>query len=376
MNTPIMQLREKRRTILLILATAIFLALAINFSTSFLSALFSDYPMSLAYSSAACFIIGLLLLKRTAFGDTGYVVRIRGAIAYSVKQERIERIRIYGYSFNDDFCRYLRAFAHENKAYLKLLSDKEPNTISKERFDPDDLNHYTIINSVIEFMVLSLLNRHLNSYFVHNEIDRNKIITLTRDQIDTKVLKNRVLDQLTKDMKERSVFSGGPESDSENVVYYSQSKDGSIYERFDMELPPRSKITRNNLGYIVINNPVFNLTIIPDYQGFGTYLPDIFLSSKGDHQSPLLVSLKMKIRIKESAVLAGGSMEMYEWLDSLVERMHDYMSTNRLKQRLDADLIRLLAPKTKERNPVQGPDGDATAPEYISVIAKSSDVDC
>ena len=34
---------------------------------------------------------------------------------------------------------------------------------------------------------------------------------------------------------------------------------------------------------------------------------------------------------------------MYEWLDSLVEEIQDYMSTERLLKRLNPDLVELLA---------------------------------
>ncbi len=37
-------------------------------------------------------------------------------------------------------------------------------------------------------------------------------------------------------------------------------------------------------------------------------------------------------------------MEMYEWLDALIEQLHDYMSTDRLTKRLDADLVKMLSP--------------------------------
>ena len=67
MNTPIVQLREKKKDILLILATVIFLAVSINFSTSFLSEIFSNYPMILFILCALCFVAGILLLNKIAF---------------------------------------------------------------------------------------------------------------------------------------------------------------------------------------------------------------------------------------------------------------------------------------------------------------------
>ena len=103
MSTPIVQIREKRKEILLILATVIFLAAAINFGTFYLSIVFSESPILLLVLCALCFASGVLLLTRIAFGATDHTIRIRGVIAYTMKDDQLEPIRITGYQFNDDF---------------------------------------------------------------------------------------------------------------------------------------------------------------------------------------------------------------------------------------------------------------------------------
>ena len=343
MNSPIVQVRKKRKDILLILATAVFLAAAISLATSYLSTVYSDRPISLLVSSAVCFVAGVFLLRHIAFGATQHIVRFRGALAYSIDDEILEPVQIIGYAFNDDFCKFLRAFVHENKAYLKLLADGASSFAPTRTFDPDNLNHHTIINSVVEFTVLEQLDLHLNSYFVENDIDKNDIVALSRDQLSAEVLKNRVIEQLTKDMRERPIFSGNSDSDQEGVVVFAMNMDGAVYKRLGIELPPKSAITRNSDGYLVITNPMFDLTIMPGYEGFAIPLPHVFTPSRDRFFVPLSVSVTMRIRIKSTALLTGGSMEMYEWLDSFVERMHDYISTDRLTQRLDADLVKMLA---------------------------------
>ena len=346
MNTPIKQVRQKKKEMLLILATAIFLALGINFATAYLSTIVrTDYlilhPIIL---SSICFLAGILLLKPFFFGSTDYIVRLNGVISYNVNDDNIKPVKIIGYSFNDDFCRYLRAFLHENSAYSKLFSKGESTVIHMSQFDPDNLNHHTIINSTIEYTVLHKLKLHLNSYFVKNEIDPSSIVTLTRNQLDAAVLKNRVIDQITKDMIERPAFARDPDPATGGRVVSAYGKDGAIFDSLDIELPPNSKITRNSEGYLVITNPIFELTIMPKYEGFNTNLPGILMPSQNDiFQSPLSFSLKLHIRVKSKAFLTNESMEIYGWLDSLVEMLHDYISTDRLEKRLDVDLVKLLS---------------------------------
>lgn len=343
MTSPIVQVRKQRKDILLILATAVFLAVAINLASIYLSTVLSDRPIHLLVSIVLCFLAGLFILRRMAFGATQHIVRIRGALAYNMNEEVLQPVQIVGYSFNSDVCKYLRALVHENKAYSKLLAKGATEVVRMDRFDPDNLNHHTIINSAVEFAVLDLIQKHLNSYFVDNGIDRRGIVTLSRDKLSADVLKNRVMDQLTKDMNERPIFSGESDSREDGTVVYSENMDGAVYTRLGIELPQKSEIVRNSNGHLVITNPMFDLTIIPAYEGFATPLPHVFTRSQNPLFTPRLVLLTMRIRIKSAALLAGRSLEMYEWLDSLVERMHDYVSTDRLTQRLDADLVEMLA---------------------------------
>ena len=354
MNTPIKQLLQKKKEMLFILATAIFLALGVNFATACLSSIIvrTDYLiLHPGILSLVFFFVGIFILKSIVFGSTGQIVRLRGAIFYNINDNNIKPVEIIGYSFNDDFCRYLSAFLHENSAYWKLFSKESATSTPMSRFDPDNLNHHTIINSTIEYILLHKLSLHLNSYFVENEIDPSSIVTLTRNQLDPAVLKNRVIYQITKDMIERPAFSQDPDPDTEGRIVYAFGKDGAIFDSLDIELPPNSKITRNSDGYLVITNRIFELTIMPKYEGYGTNLPKILMPSQNDiFQSPSLFSLKLEIHIKTKAFFPNEPLEMYGWLDSFIEMLDDYISTDKLEKRLDVDLVKLLS--SSSTNPV------------------------
>jgi hypothetical protein len=342
MNTPIKQIRQKRKDILLIVATAVLLALSINCATSYVAAITKDAPAILLLLSFTFLLSGVLVLKKIAFGETEYIIRLWGAIAFHTENESIQPIKILGYPFNGDFCEYLLGFLRENKAYAKLFSKKDNTINSMDHFNPDDLNRNTIINSVLEFIVLHQLDLHLNGYFIENEIDTSRIVTLGREQLGPDVLRNRVIDLITKDIKERSAFVQESDSDSEGIVVYAHGTDGAVYQRFDIELPPKSTIFRNRAGFLVISNRLFDLQIVPSYRGFATSLSPVFMPSEKKPFAPLLAEVKLYIHIKRTAFFTGESMDMYEWLDSFVERMNDYVSTEKLEQRLNPDLIKIL----------------------------------
>jgi hypothetical protein len=303
----------------------------------------SKNPVWLLWLGLLYLLCAAVLLKSGVFATPIEVLRLRGAIAFNIAQHTIQPIKIIGYSFNDDFCEYLRGFIQENMAYGRLFTKPQRDFTKIEEFRPDDLNYQTIINSVLEFVVLKQLDLHLNTYFVENEIDPARITTLTRDGLDPAVLKNRVIELITRDMKERQAFTTDSEACAEKgVVVYAEGEGGAVFDKLEIELPPESRIYRRADGFLVISNPLFDLTIKPKFEGFGANIPDIFTPSKFGTFKPLLVIVKIETRIKLTAFISSESMEIYEWLDSFLARMDDYISTDKLEKRLDPQLIRIL----------------------------------
>jgi hypothetical protein len=345
MNAPISRMRQKRSDLVLILVTAVLFSFAINLITSYLSAIASNDNAAksaiwLLWLGLAFLLGAGLVLKRIIFDTPIEVLRLRGAVAFKTNKETVEPVEISGYSFNDDFCEYLKAFLQENKAYWKLFSESKKEFTRVERFNPDELSYHTIMNSVLEFVVLHQLDLHLNSYFVENEINDTHIITLTRDQVDPSVLKNRVIDLITKDMKERPAFVRDSKAPSEGIICYAGGEDGAVFQRLDVELPPKSKIYRNSDGFLVIANPFFELVIKPQFEGFCTNVSRALTTLSPTR----LITIKIETQIKPKLFASTETMEMYAWLDSFLERMEDYVSTDKLEQRLNTDLIEILKP--------------------------------
>lgn len=86
MNTPILQLREKKKDIVLILAIAIFLALAINFVTFFAAEKLANNSNIILYIGIIFFVFAFILLSRIILSGTDQFVRIQGVIAYKGKR--------------------------------------------------------------------------------------------------------------------------------------------------------------------------------------------------------------------------------------------------------------------------------------------------
>lgn len=340
---PIAAIREQKAALINILLTAILFALGFNLLTAYLSAQLRDLTAVLLGLAVVVLLLAALLIKTLVGSRNSQVIRLRGALAFDLTHDDIRCVKIIGYPFNDEMCEYLGAFLRENKAYARLFHKADSGEVhSGATFDPNALDRDTMINSVLEFAVLHKLDLHLNTYFVENEIDRSRITTISRDQLGPAVLKNRVIDLITRDMKEREAFIRDSEEPSEGIVCMAEGKDGAIYERLDIELPPKSRIRRDSRGHLVISSKLFDLTIWPQFEGYGTTIPQQFMPSKTDYFTPLLISVKLLITVKNRALFGNDSIEMYEWLDSFIEELEDYISTDRLQQRLDTDMIELM----------------------------------
>ncbi len=345
-DKPIAKLRAQKTSLFLILLTAILLALSINLLISYAVNELASDPIYLLISGLVILFLALIFLCKIFLSSTTMVIRLYGAMAFEIDNDKLSEHRIIGYKFSDDFCKYLIAFIQENKAYGRLFfsskHDKRDSVDKPDKFDPDEINHNSIINSILEFMVLTQLHLHLNSYFVKNEIDKQKITSISRNDLDPSVLKNRVIDLITKDMKEREAFKSEDDSDYPGVICMAQGENGAIYERLDIELPPKSSIHRSSNGYLVISNNIFDIMIMPKFEGFVTYVSPQLMSSTPNTYCPFMAYIKIIIKIKRRAFFTNESMEMYEWLDSFIEDLENYVSIKKLEKRLDPDLIEAL----------------------------------
>lgn len=341
---PIEQLRKQKNDLVLIILTAIFFALGINLASSGLSGVVGSDNFRIIFGcilivASIYFVIRLFSLDRTK------VIRVRGAIGLVLKDGKVSKLGISGYKFNDDFYKYLNSFLNENKAYKNIFvkdGSKDREIVPAKSFQPDNLTFHTIVNSVIELVLLKQLDYHLNSYVIHNEIDKNNIKVIKRDQINHDVLKNRVLELVTRDMCEREAFLDGNEIEPNGNVVYSIGKSGAIYHRIDLELPKGSKLNRNGNGYLEIDNRLFKMTLMPGFEGFSTNVANELITNREEYISPLLASFKVQIHIKNVFFVSNDDLALYGWLDSFLVRLVQYASVGALEERVNIELLRLL----------------------------------
>lgn len=192
-------------------------------------------------------------------------------------------------------------------------------------------------------MILDKLALHLNSYYIKNEIDNENIVEITRKEMDSNILKNRVLDTITKDMNERPAFNHYNGEDMGNIIS-ATGKNGIIYSRLNIALPPKSKIIRNDNNFLEISNKIFDITIVPNYQGVNDFLDPILVDNNSiDEYGPLYsANFILIINLKRLILFNNDYVILYGWLDSFLDEIEEFISIKCLNKRLNPNFLKSL----------------------------------
>ncbi|MDR3291677.1 MAG: hypothetical protein LBT10_05935 [Methanobrevibacter sp.] len=318
MHSPIKDIRKRTEDLILLIITAIFLAFFVEIVAFSLEKFLNENISVLSISSIIfLFISGLMFYKFFIPNET-ININLKGIIAYEFINNRVNPIEIYTYSFNNDFNSALESLIAKNEKCIKIFNDEKnaEETLEKDyKYQPDVLNKKNIINSILEYLILDKLSIHLDDYYAENEIDENKIMTISKTEL--------------KDTLEKRIF------------LQNSAMNDIIKEEFEINLPLNSKITRNSDNYLEINNKIFDIIIIPDYQGFNEYIDPILTDYENISDPSPFYSIKIRLSIiLKRAILFNND---YGWLDSFLDKIEYFISIEQLNKKLNADLLICLS---------------------------------
>lgn len=350
MKKPIEETVNNRKDLLLLCSTAVIIAISINFICA--------YIVEMCSVKWICLVIGLLFLfsaigiiKLIFPNHKEYIFRYDGGVSFEISGNTINSIRINGYRFNDDFNLYLKGFLSENEVFIRYLKDTtEILSDAALRFDPNKNTRLTILRSVLECVVLKQLSLHLNAYFVENEMDESQVLCLKRSDLDVNVLRNKVLDAVSKDMEDRNAFADFGAKIENGEITFAMGPNGVIYNRINLELPPGSRLIRNEEGFLVVSTKLFDIKIIPVVDGCCTNIDSVLMPPGISHaHCPLHIWVKLVVSVKRALISRRSNADMYAWLDSFTERLAEYITIDSLYKRMNVGLLRVLYKPTYKR---------------------------
>lgn len=268
------------------------------------------------------FIIGLVIniviiakiicSKVKALNQT---LEIKGFFVYNGKDKRL--ISVPQYKISTDMNNYLTAAFCENPALKTLWEQDDIAKIkivgaNKEKRAMGIVTHAgALFVELLEYCVIEKLSTQLCDFF-NNNGEKSHIREMQKSDIPDILLQNRFLKLFSEDMINRAAFVSEMVSNDEKSpksigkVVYATNSSGAIYSRFDLVLPQNSSIKRKSKNEIVIDSPLFCITISCLYGGFGTVLPCGFykyylgLNSASrdyrDYQFNVNIDIKFKLR--------------------------------------------------------------------------------
>lgn len=129
----------------------------------------------------------------------------------------------------------------------------------------------------------------------------------------------------------------------ENNVVYCYGKDNAIYDKFELLLPQKSRISRSN-NTVIIRHPYFNLKITPAFTGFGEVLPKGFeeryikCNFKADCYK---VWIGIELRFTWRAMFMNKE-QYYGWIDEYIEALNKYASFKYFTELIQWDMMNAI----------------------------------
>ena len=135
-------------------------------------------------------------------------------------------------------------------------------------------------------------------------------------------------------MSERESFmdsaSGQLSLNRNNEVIYCHGKNKSIYNRFELVLPRKSKVERCDSNNLVVKTPRFEMKIKSVFSGVNTVLPyrfpELYMNKNRLSIDAYKIEFEIDIKFKMFALFTRKGWIYYDWLDSYLSQIEDEFS--------------------------------------------------
>jgi hypothetical protein len=324
---------SNRNTLIELIIVAIIIGIGIEFlSSSLFDIIAPNYKnlLFLLLGTLMC-LSALVFFFVKFFGVKNIQKEIKGF--FIINKESNEIVSIDNYDFASHLKRNIEAAILEDMA-IKIdwedSSFKYDSTVEKRE------RGMKIINEMVEYFILETISTHLSYFFNRDDIDKSKLVKLSRNDIPSSILlSNQFLELFSKPMEQRAAFKTEKKPENKNkdktgkiVACYSN---GAIYQHFDLILPKDSTIDKDKNGYIVVATKRFILKYKSKFVGFNTNCPikyeEYYLGLTDFRRySTFQIDIDFEFNLKFGALLKQSGWDIYNWVDSLLETLDKKIS--------------------------------------------------
>ena len=267
----------------------------------------------------ACVIFVAICYLKEYFGCSSYEANVETVLSID-NEKRV--VPIDRFRFSEDLYRTVSSVHSENKAYKAMWEDAFTYRVGQGEKEK------AFIKEFLECQYIYWMSLELNSYFVSINSPATEIIG--REQMPDILIKNRVIELISKPYKEREKFQSKiQDKDTEGQIVYMGGEDDVIFDMLEIELPKKSKVIRDG-NALVIKNRNFDIRFESDFDGFGIVLPryfeEFYMNRSLDNTQNYKIGLKMSIRLKPYIFFSIRDWKYLGWLDQIGEKFVDYFS--------------------------------------------------
>lgn len=332
---------------------AIIIGIGINFLSSSIYSMVSicNKDLYFIFTGLILCLLSILFFFNKFFGVKKTHKTITGFLI--IDKDINEIVHIDNYDFARTLTRNLKAAITEDKA---IKMDWENSSFKYDATQEKKKKGQKIISELTEYYVLETMSTHLTDFFNLNNIDKEQLVELERNDIPSILLNNQFLELFSKPMDRRASFKKTENENSKPAGKVVASfSNGAIFQHFDFVLPKNSQITKDKNGYIEIKTKRLTLKYKTFFAGMGTVSPlgyeEHYLNLTDRKKfSTYRVDIELEFEIHFGTLLLKNGWNYYNWVDSLLEKLENKISKSAYFDRIDWDKAFVIIKTTKDRN--------------------------
>jgi hypothetical protein len=324
--------REARAATIKFIAVAVILAIGGNLLASYIWDTWNRDVSLWAGLGAAVLVVAFVTMSEIR--QLEEFVDIRGFVVV----HKGDVLDVPYYELSEDMARVFRAILSENEA-IRSQWTKSSLRSWLPNLPPSDENAERLLHEVMEYVFLGKLSSHLSGSSL---LDDKQVHSFHRADLHMLLNDNRVLDQLSRPIEDRSVLANARDSvddrvyseirmmtegDDEGTVVHAS--DGTHdYTRLSLKLPKGAKVQRIQQGVIRIESKEVRIELHAHFGGMAAYLDPLFVENyMGLPMGNFLrggsklwsVDLGISTQIKVRGLLSRRSWKLYRWSETFVD---------------------------------------------------------
>lgn len=328
------QITKSRTAFLEVLIATIVLAISASGIASIIFEKFKQSSDFLLLIFITVMVLSIGVLAKKLGNARNSKLEIEAFLNIDPKENKL--IKIPRYDYGEKLASYLNGAFKENPA---LLSQWEKEPIGSG-FNIDIKNQSAtkkssaaakLIKEATEYYVLDKLSTHLTDYFNQEKYSKSELKEYSRNDVPDILLSNRFMELFTAPMENRASFDRGDIDSEHGTIVMTHGKDGAIYHRFDLILPAKTTVSRDNTGAIKFDTENFTLTYKVNFDEYGFVSPRGFEKyyvgiSDFERSSEYQVNVEIKVEFKLLSLLRNSKWNYHAWLDGFLDTIDKKMN--------------------------------------------------